>query len=191
MRILTTHVAALILAGTTALMPSTAGAQHHDSAPPAAPAPAPPPLQDPLLDGLVGTWVLSGIIAGQRTTHDVEAAWVLGHQYVRLQEVSREKNDAGQPLYEAIVLIGWDPLKRQYQCLWLDSTGGGGLTAQAIGHAARDGDRIPFVFVGGDGSRFHNTFAYDKAARTWQWTMDGEEGGTRVPFARVLLTKAP
>jgi len=48
-----------------------------------------PTLRDSLLDRLVGRWVLRGTIQGAATTHDVTADWVLGHQYVRIQEASR------------------------------------------------------------------------------------------------------
>jgi len=148
-----------------------------------------PTLQDPLLEHLIGNWVLQGTIAGKDTTHDVVSEWVLGHEYVRLHEVSREKNAKGQAAYEAIVFIGWDQSSSRYACLWLDSTGGGGLSAQAIAYAKRSGDEIPFLFKGQDGSIFHTTFAYSKGTDTWQWLMDGEEGGKFQPFARVKLTK--
>ena len=146
-------------------------------------------FQDPLLDHLIGKWVLQGTIGGSATTHDIDAEWVLGHEYVRIHEVSREKDAKGRPAYEAIVFIGWDQPSSQYACLWLDSTGGGGLTGQAIGHAKRGGDDIAFLFKAGDGSLFHTTFAYDKSTDSWQWLMDGEEGGKLQPFARVKLTR--
>jgi hypothetical protein len=146
-------------------------------------------FQDPLLDHFVGKWVLQGTIGGSATTHDIVAEWVLGHEYVRLHEVSREKDAKGLAAYEAIVFIGWDQPSSQYACLWLDSTGGGGLTGQAIGHAKRDGDKIAFLFKGADGSFFHTTFVYSQSTDTWQWLMDGEEGGKLQPFARVKLTR--
>lgn len=146
-------------------------------------------FQDPLLDHLIGKWVLQGTIGGSATTHDIDAEWVLGHQYVRFRELSREKDTKGQAAYEAIVFIGWDQPSSQYACLWLDTTGGGGLTGQAIGHAKRSGDDIAFVFKAGDGSLFHTTFAYGKSTDTWQWLMDGEEKGKLQPFARVKLTR--
>ena len=146
-------------------------------------------FQDPMLDRLVGTWVLQGTIGGKETTHDVVAEWVLGHQYVRLCEASREKDIAGHAEYEAIVFIGWDQPSGQYACLWLDSTGGGGLTGQSIGHAQRTGDDIAFKFKAQDGSLFHTTFVYDKGSDSWRWLMDGEEGGKLQPFARVKLTR--
>lgn len=146
-------------------------------------------FRDPLLDRMTGAWVLRGTIAGQQTTHDISAEWVLGHQYLRLQEVSRERDAKGRPAYEAIVFIGWDRASSGYACLWLDSTGGGGLAAHAIGHAPRNGDAIALVFNAGHGSLFHTTFAYDRSSDTWKWLMDGEEKGTLQPFARVVLTR--
>ena len=149
----------------------------------------PTAFQDPLLDRMIGKWVLQGTIGGQTTTHDVAVDWVLGHGYVRLHEVSREKDAEGQPAYEAIVFVGKDPQSAGYACLWLDTTGGGGLSGQAIGHAKPGKNEIAFLFKGSDGSLFHTTFVYDKTSDTWQWMMDGEEGGKPVPFARVRLTR--
>jgi hypothetical protein len=146
-------------------------------------------FQDSLLDRMVGDWILSGTIAGQQTTHDVTFEWVLAHQYLQMHEVSREKDSTGQPAYEAIVYFGWDQSTERYACLWLDVTGGGGLNGQTIGHAKRDGDTIPFLFKGGDGSRFHTTFAYDKDSDSWKWLMDGETNGKLQPFARVKLER--
>ena len=148
-----------------------------------------PPRDDPLLDHLVGTWVLRGTIAGQSTTHDVVSKWVLGHQYVRLVEVSREKGAKGRPAYEAEVFVGWDQAAGEYACLWLDSTGGDGLAPQSIARAKRDGDRLAFLFKDAGGGAFHTTFTYDKTAGTWDWTMDAEQDGKLQPFARVTLRK--
>lgn len=148
-----------------------------------------PPVADAMLDHLTGNWVLQGTIAGKETTHDIVSDWVLGHEYVRLHEVSREKDAKGQPAYEAIVFIGLDQPSNQYACLWLDTTGGGGLSGQAIGHAKRSGEEIALLFKDSDGSTFHTTFAYSKSTDTWQWSLDGEEGGKLRPFARVKLTR--
>ena len=146
-------------------------------------------FQDPLLDRLIGKWVLQGTIDGKETTHDIVAEWVLDHEYVRIHEVSREKDARGQAAYEAIVFIGWDKSSSQYACLWLDSTGGGGLSDPTIGRAKRSDDEIAFLFKTKAGSVFHTTFAYSKGSDTWQWLMDGEEGGKLQPFARVRLTR--
>jgi hypothetical protein len=146
-------------------------------------------FQDTLLDHFIGKWILQGAIDGNETTHDVVSEWVLGHQYLQFHEVSHEKNANGEPVYEAIVIIGLDQPSGQYACLWLDVTGGGGLSGQAIGHAKRSGDRIAFIFKGNGGSVFHTTFLYERDSDTWQWLMDGEENGKMQPFARVKLKR--
>jgi hypothetical protein len=146
-------------------------------------------FQDSLLEHMIGKWVLQGTIAGKETTHDIVSEWILGHQYLQFHEISRETNASGGPVYEALVIIGWDKLSTQYACLWLDVTGGGGLAAQAIGHAKRSGDEIAFLFTGSDSSIFHTTFVYNRSPDTWQWLMDDEENGKLQPFARVKLTK--
>ena len=105
---------------------------------------------DPLLDHMVGQWVLEGTIAGQKTTHDVEAEWVLAHQYLRFREVSREKDERGRPAYEAEVYLGWDAKAKEYVCIWIDVWGG--ASAETIGRATRRGSLLPFVFRDKDGA---------------------------------------
>jgi len=147
-------------------------------------------FQDSLLDRMTGNWILKGTIAGQEVTHDIEVSWILEHQYLQITEISREKDADGTAAYEALVLIGWDSDLSKYACLWLDVTGGGGLSAQAItGYAERNGDKIPFLFKMNEESVWHTTFVYDRNTDTWQWNMDGEENGIFKPFARVKLTK--
>jgi hypothetical protein len=145
---------------------------------------------DRLLDHLVGRWVLSGTIAGKNTTHDVSAERVLHDGYVRIHEVSREVDSNGAPAYEAIIFISFDPTSGDYSCLWLDSTGNGGLSAQAIGHAKAKANTIPFTFKDREGRvSFENTFSYDKATDTWSWEMNNIQKDKREPFGRIKLIK--
>jgi hypothetical protein len=149
-----------------------------------------PAYSDPLLDRLIGNWVLRGRIAGKDTTHDVVAEWVLSHEYVRLHEVARAKDSKGNAAYEAIVFIGSGRPKHEYTCLWLDSTGGGGLVPEGFGHATRVGEEIPFVFLDSNGKiSFKNTFAYAKSTDSWAWLMDNVVDGKAKPFGRVKLTR--
>ena len=148
-----------------------------------------PPRPGPSLDSLVGAWVLTGAIHGAPTTHDVTGSWLLNREYLQLHEVSRERDSTGAPAYEAIVLIGWDAQAGEYTCLWLDTTGGGGLVGWAIGRGRPAGDSIPFVwhYTASDG--FHNTFVYSRAAGTWRWIMDNDAGGKLTAFARLTLER--
>jgi hypothetical protein len=148
-----------------------------------------PTRKDPLLDRLAGSWTLQGTIAGRETTHDIESEWVLNHEYLRFHETSREKNIKGEPAYEAIVIIEWEQSSNEYRCLWLDSTGGGGLLPP-IAQGKRGDDEITFLFgdKDEDGST-HTSFVYNKGADTWSWLIDNESGGKLTPFARVKLTR--
>jgi len=150
----------------------------------------PSTFQDPFLNHLVGDWVLRGEIAHKQTTHDVTGEWVLGHQYLRLHEISREKNSKGQPVYEALVFIGWDETSGQYACLWLDTTGTSGFPAEGVGRAKRGGNDIPFVFRDAKGQpNFRNIFTYDPQEDCWAWRLDNVSDGKEIPFARLKLGK--
>ena len=144
---------------------------------------------DSLFDRLVGHWVLRGSIARQSTTHDVDFEWMLGREYVKMHEVSRERGPNGAPVYEAVVLFGRDPRSGEYACLWLDNTGASAFDAAGIGRGAVAADSIPFVFNYTPTDRFHTTFVYNRAADSWEWHMDNDSSGVRRPFARVTLTR--
>jgi hypothetical protein len=144
---------------------------------------------DSLFDRLVGHWVLRGTIARQQTTHDVTVEWMLGREYVRMHEVSRERAPNGTPAYEAVVLFGRDPRTGEYACLWLDNTGAGAFDPQGIGRGAVAGDSVAFLFHYTSTDSFHTTFVYTRATDAWQWHMDNDSAGVRRPFARVTLTR--
>ncbi|MFZ0360921.1 MAG: hypothetical protein WAL58_10835 [Terriglobales bacterium] len=151
------------------------------------------PVQSPLLDHLAGKWVLQGTVGKQAVTHDFEAEWVLQHHYLRFREVSRQKNDKGEPLYEATVFIGWNEKTKQYACAWMDVYGG--LTTESIGHATalapkEKENELAFVFTDehGDAS-FTNTFLYDPKTNTWENRLDNVVKGEAKPFARFKLTR--
>ena len=144
---------------------------------------------DSLFDRLIGHWVLRGTIARQSTTHDVEFEWMLGREYVKMHEVSRERGPNGAPAYEAVVLFGRDPRSGEYACLWLDNTGASAFDAAGIGRGAVAADSIPFVFNYTSTDRFHTTFVYNRGTDSWDWHMDNDSSGVRRPFARVTLTR--
>lgn len=154
----------------------------------AAPAAAEQPtLQDPLLDRLHGAWVITGTIAGEETTDDLDVEWVNQHQYLRLHEVSRGRRPNGRPRYEATVHIGWNQPTAQYGIVWLDDFGG--LSTQSVGLAPKAENRLAFVFTNPDGSFTRTTMTYDPARKGWRWTIDEDRGGTLSRFATLTLTR--
>ncbi|MFQ5479497.1 MAG: hypothetical protein ACE5E4_12885 [Candidatus Binatia bacterium] len=146
-------------------------------------------VQDELLDHMAGNWLMSGTIGGTQVTHDLAAEWVLGHQYLRFHEVSREVDSEVVPAYEAIVFIGWDQRTSRYTCLWLDVTGSGAQFPEATGYAEPATDELAFVFDTGDASVIHTTFTYDREADAWHWLIVIDRGATHSTFAQVSLTR--
>jgi hypothetical protein len=142
-----------------------------------------------VLDHLAGRWVMSGTIDGKQTTDDVDADWVLKREYIRLHEVSREKDAKGGPAYEAIVFLSWDAKKGEYSCLWLDNTAGGALSAEGIAHGKPTADAIPLVFMIAGKESLHTTFRYDARADNWQLTIDDVTSGKNDRFADVRMTR--
>jgi hypothetical protein len=148
-----------------------------------------PTLKDSLLDHMTGSWLLKGTIAGRQITHDIEAGWVLAHQYMLIRETSHEKTAEGKPQYEANVYIGWDQASGEYVCIWLDVYGG--ITPESIGRTKPAGNNeIPFIFRDSSNTdNFHTTFIYNKDTDTWQWLMANVDKGKLLPFADIKLTK--
>ena len=144
---------------------------------------------DSLFPRLIGHWVLRGTIAGQQTVHDVTFEWLLGREYVQMQEVSRERAPNGTSAYEAEVLFGRDPKTGAYACMWMDNTAAAAFPPEGTGRGSVAGDSIPFLFHYTATTSFHTTFVYDRAKDSWQWHMDNDSSGVRRPFARVTLTR--
>lgn len=164
-----------VLIGVTFLLVSVAAAQQA-------------PVNSPLLDHLAGNWVMRGTIAGRPTIHDVTAHWVLGHHYLEIHEVSRDKNSSGSPQYEATIYLAWNEKPPHYSCVWLDVYGG--LSPESIGTAVPQANNLPFVFRNEkDETTFTNDFRYDTKADSWEWRMDNVERGVAKPFGRVKLTR--
>ena len=143
-----------------------------------------------LLDQLAGRWMMSGIIDGKQTTHDVDAEWVLKREYIRLHEVSREKDASGGAAYEAIVFLSWDAKKGEYSCLWMDNTNGSALSSDdPIAHGKPEANAIPLVFMIKGKESLHTTFLYDAQADSWRLTIDDVTSGKSERFADVRLTR--
>lgn len=142
-----------------------------------------------LMDHLAGRWTMTGTLGGKPTIHDVEAVWMLKHEYIQFHEVSRERGAGGGPAYEALVYLSWHVKTSEFMCLWLDNTAGGGLSPDGIARAKPSGFRIPLVFTLSPKESLHTTFAYNPAADTWRLTIDSVTGGKTDRFGDVHLNR--
>ena len=132
---------------------------------------------------------MTGRLGGKQAMHDIEAEWVLKREYMRLHEVSREKDASGAPAYEAIVFISWDAKANEYRCLWLDNTAGGGLSAEIARGRQKDGS-VELVFAISPWESLHTTLRYAARTDTWEMTIDDLTEGKTDRFGDVRLTRA-
>lgn len=133
-------------------------------------------LQDAFLDRLVGQWTMTGHLMGDSVRYDAEGAWVLGHQFLRLQMTDVNT----PPEYEAHVYIGYNPAEGEYVAHWLDTSGGQASTTLGRGH--RNGNALIFRFDYPDGP-FRTTFEHHSDGR-WSVRMRSRtESGEWQSFA--------
>ena len=129
-------------------------------------------FHDDLLDHLAGKWQLTGQIAGRKATHQVEAEWVLNHQFLRIHERDSAPAVNGNSPYEAMVFVGRDDMSERYVAHWMDIFGG--RWSETLGYGTRTGDAIDFVFEYPDGP-FHTTFRWVEDKKQWEWKMRSHE----------------
>jgi hypothetical protein len=144
--------------------------------------------RDDLVGHMRGAWKLEGQVMGRDAHHDVQAEWVLHHQFLRVHEKTSADAPPGEKPYEAIWLIGYDPVSERYVVHLLDVFGA--RYSETPGYGAREGNTIRFVFEYPDGP-FHTTFRWSPAHNTWQWLLE-EKGkdGKWITFADFTLARA-
>lgn len=145
---------------------------------------------DTLLNHLTGKWLLTGRIDGKQVKHDIQAGWVLGHEYFQFKETSRERDAKGKPEYEAVVYITYNQANSQYDCLWLDNTSNAGLSNGIIAHAKKEPNQLALKFKFSEHFNFYTTFFYNPAQQTWKWSMTSEDKGKKETFANAVMRKA-
>ena len=141
---------------------------------------------DDLLDHLPGTWKVEGKILGRDAHHEVNAEWLLNHQFVRILEKTTADAPASESRYDAVWFLGYDAVSERYVMHLLDIFGG--RFSETLGYGTRNGNEIRFVFEYPDGP-FHTTFRWSPESATWQWFLEQKDkDGKWTTFADLRLT---
>ena len=147
-----------------------------------------PEWHDDLVDHLAGAWTITGQVMGRDAHHDVQAEWVLNHQFLRIHEKTATSAPASERRYEAIWFLGYDAVSGRYVLHLLDVFGG--RYSETLGYGTRDGNAIRFVFEYGDGP-FHTTYRWSPETGAWQWLLEQKDkDGKWTQFADFKLTRA-
>ncbi len=150
----------------------------------------PPAVHSALLDHFTGRWILRYTAPGVHSIHDVTGQWVLGHHYLELHEVARERTAGGEAQYEADIFITLDTSPRAYVVQWLDDFGG--AVAPSVGYAVPQPNRMRFIFRDASGNvNFINDMRYRATSDSWEWRMLNVNHGKSTLFAQMTLSRAP
>lgn len=150
-------------------------------------AQAPAEWHDDLIDHLAGKWKLTGQVTGREGHHDVEADWVLNHQFLRIHEKTAADAPPSEHAYDAIWFLGYDSTSERYVLHLFDVFGA--RFSETLGYGTRDGNGIRFVFEYPDGP-FHNTYRWFPEKDSWQWLMEQKDkDGKWTNFADLKLTR--
>jgi hypothetical protein len=142
---------------------------------------------DDLVDRMAGAWKLQGPVMGRPGHHDVEAEWVLNHQFMRIHEKSSADAPSDEHRYEATWFLGYDPISERYVLHLLDVFGA--RFSETLGYGTRTGNAIHFVFEYPDGP-FHTTFQWSPETNGWEWLMEQKnKEGKWIQFADLKLTR--
>src|SRR5260370_34605181 len=101
------------------------------------------PFHDDLLDNLQGQWTLKGTLVGHPGDAELDAVWVLNHQFLKIHEKGTAAIP-GRPLYEAEVYVGYDNASERYVAHWIDIYGG--RLSETLSYGNRTGDSISVTF---------------------------------------------
>jgi hypothetical protein len=146
--------------------------------------------RDDLVDHLSGAWKVTGQVMGREAHHEVDAEWVLNHQFLKIHEKTAAGAPASEHRYEAIWFLGYDTVSERYVLHLIDIFGG--RFSETLGSGTRNGNEIRFVFEYPDGP-FHTTFRWSPEHEAWQWLLeqkDKDKDGKWGVFADLRLTPA-
>ncbi len=150
-------------------------------------AQTPAEWRDDLVDHMAGSWKMGGAVMGHAAHHDVEAEWVLSHQFLRIRERTTADAPASERKYDAIWFLGYDPISERYVLHLLDLFGA--RFSETLGYGTRDGNAIRFIFEYPDGP-FHTTFRWSPEKDSWEWLMEQKDkDGKWTSFADLKLTR--
>ncbi|HVP52808.1 MAG TPA: hypothetical protein VMT05_11895 [Terriglobales bacterium] len=151
-------------------------------------AQAPPEWHDDFVDHMAGAWALTGQVVGRDAHHDVQAEWVLNHQFLRIHEKTAASAPPTERRYEAIWFLGYDAVSERYVLHLMDIFGT--RYSETLGYGTRDGNAIRFVFEYPDGP-FHTTYRWSPETGSWQWLLEQKnKEGKWTTFADFKLTRA-
>jgi hypothetical protein len=145
-------------------------------------------FHDDLLDHMVGQWVVDVNVYGHKFTSDRQVEWVLGHQYLRIQEKSREVVPWLKKQFERVMYIGYNHGRKRYVVYELNVHGADVPTEpEGFTYASRSGNELTVDHKNGAEVLGRSRLVWDPSSRTWlmqSWRVIG--GKDQPPHANLI-----
>jgi hypothetical protein len=144
-------------------------------------------FHDDLLNHLVGKWDATSIVHGQKFTINLEAEWVLNHQYLHIHLKSLEVIPWLKGPFEGQFFFGYNQMNKQYTVQEMTVHGTNGLY-EGFCYGYRSGNEFKAVAKVGTDSLTAQSFTWEPGSGTWsiksRLVVAGKESE---PFLEMIL----
>jgi hypothetical protein len=146
---------------------------------------------DDLLDNLVGDWEVSATVYGQKFTLEREAHWIMGHQYLRIYEKSREVIPWLKTRFERTILIGYNHSSKRYLVYEL-TVHGGDVPHEPEGfyYATRSGNELKMIVTKDSEVVGFQRFIWEPATSSWRFRGTRLIAGKEEPNVEQIAVSA-
>jgi len=145
-------------------------------------------FRDELLNNLVGKWDVTATVHETKFTLDLDAEWVLDHQYLEIHWKSHQVVPWLKIPFEEICFVGYNRLYKRYFVHEVSVHGGGG-SYEGFCYAYKTGNEIKFVMLPDSDKTMEQRFIWEPKTKSWsivsRQIVDGKEGE---PYIVMKLT---
>jgi hypothetical protein len=139
-------------------------------------------FHDELLNRLVGEWNVTAIAHGSMFTSDIDAKWILNHQFFHIHLKSHEVIPWWHVQMEYEEFIGYNHINKRYVVHGMSIEGNDYDPSEGFCYAYRSGSEFKTVAKFGSDSLIVQRFTWEPAPGTWhiesRWVISGIEGET-------------
>jgi hypothetical protein len=132
-----------------------------------------------LLNHLVGKWYITSIAHGHPFTSNLEAKWILNHQFLHIHLKSHQVIPWWHVQMEYEEFIGYNPTSKRYVFHGM-SIEGGNDPSDGFGFGYRNGNEFKTVGKFGSDSLIVQRFTWIPQSNSWHvtsnWVIAGKEG---------------
>ncbi|KAA2239081.1 hypothetical protein F0L74_22990 [Chitinophaga agrisoli] len=147
-------------------------------------------FHDDLLDHFIGKWDVDAMVHGQKFTLDLEAAWVMDHQYLHIRFKSHEVIPWLKIPFEGEYFFGYNRLSKRYAVHEFNVHGEARVETFFYADRIDNEFKLTKKIIGTD-SLIVQRFTWEPASNSWRnesrLLVDGKEGTVYINMKLVAI----